>query len=508
MQRTLLLAIAFSFALGGLCQSRIAILGGIHQSTVLESNNGGNVANTGYKPRTGAHFGFVADLPFHPGSSFSFQPGVIFYNKGRKFQLSKDSALVYMNSSGGDSVVATPYFEDRRTFLNYIDIPLNLVYRFPIGKNAKLMIGAGPYLSFFYNGTDNSERVLAGVSNESEEIKDLPVGDKPGSYQVLNYGVNGLAGIEFKRVFITANYSRGLNDFYTATYPGGFKHQVIGGTLGIYLGKVTPPTPKIKDRDKDGVTDDLDACPDEAGPALTNGCPDTDGDGIADREDKCPGTPGVRAYGGCPVPDTDHDGVPDDQDKCPTVAGLARNLGCPLADSDNDGVVDEEDKCPQVAGLARYHGCPVPDTDGDGVNDEVDKCPTVKGTGANQGCPEITEEIVQKVNFAAKRIQFQFAKSNLLPASFKILDEVTGILQENPGLKLSIEGHTSADGILEANMKLSQQRADAVKAYFEAHGIPAERLTATGFGPTKPLNNGRTEAEKAANRRVELKLSY
>ena len=304
MQRTLLLAIAFSFALGGLCQSRIAILGGIHQSTVLESNNGGNVANTGYKPRTGAHFGFVADLPFHPGSSFSFQPGVIFYNKGRKFQLSKDSALVYMNSSGGDSVVATPYFEDRRTFLNYIDIPLNLVYRFPIGKNAKLMIGAGPYLSFFYNGTDNSERVLAGVSNESEEIKDLPVGDKPGSYQVLNYGVNGLAGIEFNRVFITANYSRGLNDFYTATYPGGFKHQVIGGTLGIYLGKVTPPTPKIKDRDKDGVTDDLDACPDEAGPALTNGCPDTDGDGIADREDKCPGTPeSVKVDGsGCPLP--------------------------------------------------------------------------------------------------------------------------------------------------------------------------------------------------------------
>ncbi len=508
MKRTLLFAFVFSCYIVGFSQSRIAIVGGIHQSSVLESNSIGLDSKTGFKPRTGAHFGFLADLPLGPNSVFSFQPGVVFYNKGRKFQLNKDSTLVYPASGGGDSLVSISYFEDRRTFLNYVDIPLNLVYHLPLGKNAKLMIGAGPYLSFFYNGFDNAEKVLAGISNESEENNDLPVGNGVNQYKVLNYGINGLFGIEFNRVFFTANYSRGLNDFYKASYPSSFRHQVIGGTLGIYLGRQTPQAPVVKDRDKDGIPDDQDACPDQPGTALTHGCPDTDGDGIADREDICPAVPGVLAYKGCPVPDTDGDGVADDQDKCPTIAGLARNGGCPLADSDGDGIVDEQDKCPQQAGLARYQGCPIPDTDGDGINDEQDKCPTVKGTIGNHGCPEIREELVQKVNFAARRIQFNFAKATLLPASYPVLDSVIRILEENPGLALSIEGHTSADGSLEANMKLSQQRAEAVKNYLETHGIDAGRLAATGYGPTRPLNKGRTAAEKAANRRVEMKISY
>jgi len=87
------------------------------------------------------------------------------------------------------------------------------------------------------------------------------------------------------------------------------------------------------------------------------------------------------------------------------------------------------------------------------------------------------------------------------------LDEVVEILKQNPELKLSIEGHTSNDGSYEANMKLSEQRADRVKNYLITKGIDSNRLQSEGFGPNKPLNKGKTLAELALNRRVELKVS-
>jgi outer membrane protein OmpA-like peptidoglycan-associated protein len=72
---------------------------------------------------------------------------------------------------------------------------------------------------------------------------------------------------------------------------------------------------------------------------------------------------------------------------------------------------------------------------------------------------------------------------------------------------LSVEGHTSNDGIRDENLKLSRERANAVKNYLVSKGISATRITARGFGPDKMLNAGKTEAQKAQNRRVELKLS-
>ena len=142
------------------------------------------------------------------------------------------------------------------------------------------------------------------------------------------------------------------------------------------------------------------------------------------------------------------------------------------------------------------------------MNDEVDKCPAIKGTVAQNGCPEpIKKEIVERVNFAARRIQFQQGKADLRPASHKVLNEVVAVLKQNPEFKLSIEGHTSGDASYDANMKLSQARANKVKAYLVSKGISATRLKAKGFGPSQPISTGTTEAEKAKNRRVELKLS-
>jgi outer membrane protein OmpA-like peptidoglycan-associated protein len=235
---------------------------------------------------------------------------------------------------------------------------------------------------------------------------------------------------------------------------------------------------------------------------------DSDSDGITDDKDKCPDVAGVAKYDGCPVPDTDKDGINDDNDKCPTVAGLARYQGCPVPDTDKDGINDEEDKCPSVAGVARYQGCPVPDTDGDGINDEEDKCPTVAGVAENQGCPAIKEEVKKKVDFAAQNILFATGSYKLLSSSNKGLNEVAKILQDNPDLKLSIDGHTDNTGTPEKNQTLSENRANAVKNYLVSKGVDEGRFTAAGHGQDEPIADNKTAAGRQKNRRVELKLSY
>ena len=235
---------------------------------------------------------------------------------------------------------------------------------------------------------------------------------------------------------------------------------------------------------------------------------DTDGDGITDDVDKCPTVKGVAKYQGCPVPDTDKDGINDEEDKCPTVPGLARYKGCPIPDSDKDGINDEEDKCPTVFGVARYQGCPVPDTDGDGVNDEEDKCPTLAGPRENQGCPVIPDDVKKKVDYAATRILFVTGSYKLVASSYKGLNDVIKILNDNPELKLSIDGHTDNVGADAMNQTLSDNRANAVKSYFVSKGIAESRLTAAGHGETTPIADNKTAAGRQKNRRVEMKLNY
>ncbi len=493
-------------------QIRVAIVGGGHQSKVLEDNTipGWDTIQKNYSGRGGVHLGFMGDLRLNEKSNFYFQPGVLFFNKGRKYQSPlKDSTLVFKSQSGQfDSVVNTVYLETRKQFINYIDIPLNIVYKLRLGKKTSFILGGGPYLSFFYNGFDKREKVLVDVKYSLEENNDLPVGKGSDKYSILDYGVNALAGFEFGRVFITANYSRGLNDFYEpADYKAtNYKHEVMGATLGIFFSKQIPPAPK--DTDGDGTPDKTDKCPELPGPVQFLGCPDTDNDGIPDTEDKCPGEAGTADNHGCPYGDKDRDGVLDKDDKCPDTAGPKDNNGCPYADSDNDGIADKDDSCPDQPGPGRYNGCPIPDTDGDGINDEEDKCPDVKGSIALNGCPEeIKKEIVEKVAYAAKLIQFKISSAELQAGSFKVLDDVADILNNNPEINVLIEGHTSSDGSAEANRRLSIQRANKVSEYLQSKGVDASRLTAIGFGPDKPLNNGKSETDRARNRRVELKLS-
>ncbi|CAM3650108.1 putative outer membrane protein [Flavobacterium saliperosum S13] len=258
-----------------------------------------------------------------------------------------------------------------------------------------------------------------------------------------------------------------------------------------------------KDTDGDGIYDKDDACPEVAGLKEFQGCPDTDADGIADKDDSCPEVAGPKELNGCP--DTDGDGIADKDDACPEVAGPAAMNGCP--DTDGDGVADNLDKCVDVKGPAENAGCPWPDTDGDGVADKDDKCVDVKGTVANNGCPEVSEDAMKKLNAYAKTILFNSGKSSFQKQTFPVLQSIAAILKEYPTSKFSIEGHTDSSGSDAANLKLSKDRAAAVKNYLIDNGIAADRLTSEGFGESKPIDSNKTAKGKANNRRVEVKLA-
>ncbi|PWH84023.1 cell envelope biogenesis protein OmpA [Algibacter marinivivus] len=257
------------------------------------------------------------------------------------------------------------------------------------------------------------------------------------------------------------------------------------------------------DTDGDGIYDKDDACPDVAGLEAFNGCPDSDGDGIEDSKDDCPNEAGLAELNGCP--DTDGDGIADNKDNCPTVAGLKALAGCP--DADGDGVTDADDKCPNTAGPAANKGCPWPDTDGDGVLDKDDKCPDVKGTVANNGCPEVTETVQKQLNEYAKTILFDTGKASIKSQSEAVLGDIINILKEYSTAKFTVEGHTDSVGSEKLNQRLSDSRANSVKEYLVSHGIDAFRLSALGYGESKPIDSNKTRAGRANNRRVEINLA-
>ena len=285
--------------------------------------------------------------------------------------------------------------------------------------------------------------------------------DNEGKFRALGGG-----GVNF---WFTENIGINLQTAYHPTFQSDSKVDYFQHAAGITIkfGK--------KDRDKDGVADKDDLCPDEPGKPELKGCPDRDNDGIADKDDACPDEAGPAEFNGCP--DTDGDGVPDNVDQCKDVAGPKEN-----------------------------NGCPWPDTDGDGVLDKDDQCVDVPGPASNNGCPEVTEEVQKKLNDFARTILFDVNKATIKPQSATVLNQIVDVLNQYKNSKFSIEGYTDISGKRAKNQKLSEDRAYSVKAYLIDKGINPARLTAKGFGPEKPIASNKTKKGRELNRRVEINL--
>ncbi len=219
---------------------------------------------------------------------------------------------------------------------------------------------------------------------------------------------------------------------------------------------------------------------------------------------------GVDEFG-C-LPDRDRDGVPDLVDKCPDLFGIKALDGC--NDRDGDGVLDHEDDCPDEPGLKRLKGCPDKgngDRDGDGVIDREDLCPDVKGTKANKGCPELVSKEQKKIIEDATKVLFEVDKADLKPESSQILDRLANLIMElkakHGNIKIRLDGHTDNDGTNEHNLDLSRNRARSVKDYLVMKGIEEISISTAGYGEEKPIVSNATPQGKKQNRRVEIAIT-
>lgn len=266
------------------------------------------------------------------------------------------------------------------------------------------------------------------------------------------------------------------------------------------------------DGDGDGVFDGLDRCPDTpAGwPVDADGCAiDTDDDGVLDGEDDCPDTPRGATVDarGCPS-DSDGDGVPDGLDACPDTprGAVVDERGCPL-DEDGDGVFDGLDRCPGTpAGVAvDATGCTL-DSDGDGVRDDRDRCPgTPRGTAVDaDGCPEAKLFEEGRRSLVLEGVTFELDSAVLTAGARERLDVVARSLLDWPSVRVEIGGHSDSTGSDRYNLQLSEKRAQSVRDYLISRGVPAEQLTATGYGESRPIADNDSKQGRAINRRVEL----
>ena len=159
------------------------------------------------------------------------------------------------------------------------------------------------------------------------------------------------------------------------------------------------------------------------------------------------------------------------------------------------------------------------DDDMDGVANKFDKC---AGTVANTvvdgaGCPLkapvpvirekviVTEADRKVVGEAIKNLEFDLGKATIKARSYETLNRVAGLLVEK-NFSLKLAGHTDNTGSMALNLRLSKDRAEAVKAYLVSQGANPSTIEATGYGPNQPIATNKTAAGRQQNRRVEFSL--
>jgi len=206
MKKALLMLICGSATLIATAQkkedpkSSLIIKGGLNFANVSTTSNGRvDDANT----LTSFHAGFVGDLYLAP--ILSFQPGLLVTGKGTKSQSGQPSDANYFKAT---------------TNPIYLEIPANFVFKIPIASNAKIYAGAGPYLGIGVAGKNKVEGKVSDVafenksnikwSNDDPTTLNYEEGAGFGIMKRYDYGINGLAGVEFDKLVLGVGYGYGL----------------------------------------------------------------------------------------------------------------------------------------------------------------------------------------------------------------------------------------------------------------------------------------------------------
>ncbi|MCB9367216.1 MAG: OmpA family protein [Calditrichaeota bacterium] len=262
--------------------------------------------------------------------------------------------------------------------------------------------------------------------------------------------------------------------------------------------------PKNPDTDGDGLSDGDEYYTHKTDPRN----PDTDGDGLTDGSE-------VMTHKTDPLnADTDGDGLGDGEEVNVHMTNPT------MKDTDGDGLDDG-------AEINDHKTDPLKkDTDGDGLTDggevndhktnpldkDTDKGSVEDGVEVNRGDnplnpdDDVEKLVVTEVGQAItlEGIVFETSKADIKPESEEILTKAYNTLRLNPELEVEIQGHTDSRGAKAYNKKLSQQRAESVKAWLVAKGIDGARMTTKGFGPDKPVGDNNTDEGRQKNRRIDF----
>ena len=232
MKKALLMLICGSAALIATAQKEngnpkigLIIKAGLNSANVTVTDDG-HVEDA--KSLKSFHVGIVGDL--HIASILSFQPGLLFTGKGSKTEAGQSSDANYYKAT------TNPF---------YLEIPANLVLKFPLAANAKIFAGAGPYLAIGIAGNNKVEGKVGGVDFESKDRIDWS-NDNPTTFNYeegagfgimrrFDYGLNGVAGVEFDKLLVSAGYGLGLAKLQSGSDNGSNdnnKHRVWSFSLG------------------------------------------------------------------------------------------------------------------------------------------------------------------------------------------------------------------------------------------------------------------------------------
>ena len=357
---------------------------------------------------------------------------------------------------------------------------LSIIYSVSIKDKFFPFVSGGISNIWFSPKIENGQRAQFNAANNYKKnalVYDIGLGVK---YQIIdNLTVKLEGGLHFPNTDNLDDISTGKNKDFYAT-----------GVLGIsysFFGK--------KDRDGDGLLDNVDQCPEEP----------EDFDGFEDGD-------------GCPDSDNDSDGVPDIVDRCPETPEDFDNFqdedGCPDVDNDLDGIPDIEDECPNetedIDGYEDEDGCPDLDNDGDLIPDKEDSCPDVPGQRTNNGCPDGLQQDSENTS-APKEIvieceaTFITSKAEFLPEASTELNRIVKLLQLYPDLNWRIEGHTDKSETENLMIRpLSLRRAEAILNYFISKGLPSFQFRVYDMGDRFPIANNNTDYGRMKNRRIAL----